>query len=82
MYRLLPIIFISFLVSCSAYVPSNTEDACQIFEGNIDWYRDVKISEKRWGMPAHVIMAFVYQESSYRATVSYTHLTLPTMLWV
>ena len=67
MYRLLPIIFISFLASCSAYVPSNTEDACQIFEGNIDWYRDVKISEKRWGMPAHVILAFVYQESSYRA---------------
>ena len=67
MFRLFPIICMSFLASCSAYVPSNTEDACQIFEGNIDWYRDVKISEKRWGMPAHVIMAFVYQESSYRA---------------
>ena len=59
MFRLLPMMCISFLASCSAYVPSNTEDACQIFEGNIDWYRDVKISEKRWGMPAHIIMAFV-----------------------
>jgi len=67
MRRCLTIVFVLFLVNCSTYIPSNTEDVCQIFEGNVDWYKDVKISQKRWGMPANVIMAIVYQESSYRA---------------
>ena len=67
MRRLLTPICALLLVSCNAYIPSNTENICQIFEGNLGWYKDVKIARKRWGIPAHITMAIVYQESSYRA---------------
>lgn len=47
-------------------MPSNTEDICTVFEDRRDWYQAAKNSEERWGTPAHIQMAIVQQESSFR----------------
>jgi len=47
-------------------MPSNTEDICTVFEDRRDWYQAARDSEERWGTPAHIQMAIVQQESSFR----------------
>ena len=47
-------------------MPQSLEDICTIFEDRHDWYNAVKKSEDRWGTPAHIQMAIVRQESSFR----------------
>ena len=47
-------------------VPQNLDDICTIFEDRRDWYSAAKKSEQRWGTPAHIQMAIIRQESSFR----------------
>ncbi len=67
-----PIIRSSFLLlsclllsSCASYKPSNTTNLCSIFKGHIDWYKDAKDSNSRWGTPIPVMMAIMQQESNF-----------------
>jgi hypothetical protein len=62
------IVFIA-LVSCVGTV-KNSADTCQIFEDNYFWYKAVKSSEKKWGAPVELQMAFIQRESDFdfRAT--------------
>ncbi|HAJ76629.1 MAG: transglycosylase SLT domain-containing protein [Gammaproteobacteria bacterium] len=55
------------LTACVASQPRNIADVCAIFEDRRGWYRAAKRSEQRWGVPISVNMAFIYQESSFRA---------------
>ena len=55
------------LTACVATQPRNIADVCAIFEDRLGWYRAAKRSEQRWGIPISVNMAFIYQESSFRA---------------
>ncbi len=55
------------LAGCSASVPTNPEDACAIFREKRGWFDDCRDSYKRWGVPISVQLAFVYQESRFRA---------------
>lgn len=57
------------LASCAAAPPSSASDVCAIFEERRGWWRAAKASERRWGIPASVNMAFIYQESSFRSRV-------------
>ncbi len=57
----------SLLSACVSTPPRNTADVCAIFEDRRAWYRTAKDSEQRWGIPIAVNMAFIYQESSFRA---------------
>jgi len=41
-------------------------NACDIYKKNPSWKRHVKNSEKRWGVPEHVILAIIKQESGFR----------------
>jgi len=52
---------------CIATRPENLADVCSIFEERRDWYRAAKRTEDRWGVPVPVSMAFIYQESGFRA---------------
>ena len=61
------IIVLSACVSTST--PSNTENICQIFDEKRSWYRSATRSERRWGIPISIMMAVIYKESSFRATV-------------
>ena len=55
------------LASCVSTPPRNAANVCSIFEERRAWYRAARDAEQRWGVPIAVNMAFIYQESSFRA---------------
>ncbi|RUO27107.1 hypothetical protein CWE09_05175 [Aliidiomarina minuta] len=56
-----------FLSACSTSPPKNPENICNIFEERRDWWRSAKAMNDEWGVPIHVPMAMMYQESSFRS---------------
>lgn len=46
--------------------PRNAENACAIFAQRPDYARAMRAAERKWGVPVHVQMATIYQESSFR----------------
>ena len=63
------IIFIAtltFVSGCSTSPPDNINSSCDIFEDKDDWYDDAKDSFERWGVPIHVQLAIVHQESRFK----------------
>lgn len=61
---LLPLIF---LAGCASKPPSNADNICKIFSEKRGWYKDSKKASRRWGADISVMMAFMHQESSFRA---------------
>ncbi|MEZ5557218.1 MAG: hypothetical protein R3E86_01540 [Pseudomonadales bacterium] len=55
------------LLGCTHTPPRAPDDLCAIFHERPGWYRAALKTEKRWGVPAPVAMAFVHKESSYVA---------------
>lgn len=55
------------LMSCATAPPKNPENLCKIFEENRDWYHAAKDAREKWGVPIHVPMSMMYQESSFRS---------------
>lgn len=47
-----------------------TENLCEIFRDNPQWFADAHHSYRRWGTPIAVQLAFVYQESRFVANAS------------
>ena len=47
--------------------PRNLNDACSILNQRPKFARAFKATERRWGVPAHVQMAIIYQESKFIA---------------
>lgn len=45
--------------------PRNLNDACSILNQRPKFVRAFKATERRWGVPTHVIMAMLYQESKF-----------------
>lgn len=64
--------------ACSASVPSNIESSCAIFDHNRSWYRVAVKSYERWGIPVHVQLAIIHQESRFKARAKPPRKTL---LW-
>jgi len=54
-------------MACSARPPRNIEDICDMFEERAGWYRAAKEAFARWGVPIHVQLAIIRQESGFRA---------------
>ena len=57
-----------FLAACGASTgtaPRNLDNACSIVAQNPNWLRDMKRTERKWGVPVHVQMATIYQESKF-----------------
>ena len=61
---LLPLIFVA---GCASKPPSNADNICKIFSEKRGWYKDSKKASRRWGADISVMMAFMHQESSFRA---------------
>jgi len=64
------LILISLLGSlgaCTSSPPTRQDDVCEIFYEKSGWYKDAKASERKWGTPIPVMMAFIHQESSFKA---------------
>ncbi|MFA3789742.1 hypothetical protein AB6T38_01340 [Aliiglaciecola sp. SL4] len=55
-----------FFVGCSTTPPKNISNLCNIFEEKSHWYDAAKEMNEKWGVPIHVPMAMMYQESSFR----------------
>lgn len=53
------------LSSCASTPPQNPDNICLIFEEKRSWYKAAIQTQKRWKLPPHVLMAVVYQESSF-----------------
>lgn len=55
------------LSSCISSQPRNITNVCDIFDDRRDWFHAAYAAEESWGIPIAVNMAFIYQESSFRA---------------
>lgn len=52
-------------LACSTRPPNDVEDGCEIFSDRSSWYRVANDSYRRWGVPVHVQLAIVHQESRF-----------------
>lgn len=68
MYRriIFAIAFLPLFVGCATTPPSRPENLCDIFDEKPDWHNSALKAKERWGIPVHVPMAMMYQESSFR----------------
>ena len=60
------LIYAFMLAACSSSPPKNINNICDIFREKGDWYDDAKASYERWGVPIHVQLAIIYQESRFK----------------
>jgi hypothetical protein len=65
--KLLYLVILLLLCSCTASPPKKTNNICEIFKEKDDWYDDAKESFEKWGVPIHVTMAIMHQESRFVA---------------
>ncbi len=70
MKRLIQIGCLLILAACgggggSGRAPSNLDDACAILAQRPGYLRAFKAAERKWGVPVHVQMATIYQESKF-----------------
>ena len=58
-------IFLFFSISACSSIPKNTADGCSIFSERYFWFKHVKKTEKKWGTPVHLQLAFIKMESDF-----------------
>ncbi|WP_425044409.1 lytic transglycosylase [Primorskyibacter sp. S87] len=77
MSRSLCAIFLALvLASCGGghkAPPRNLDNACSIAKQRPDYIKAFRKTERKWGVPVHVQMATIYQESRYRADARTPH---------
>lgn len=76
MSRFLRLGVLLLLVSCGGghnTAPRNLEDACSILEQRPTYLRAMQRAERKWGVPVHVQMATIYQESKFVANARTPH---------
>ncbi|MBF7072464.1 hypothetical protein ISG33_03490 [Glaciecola sp. MH2013] len=52
--------------ACVTQPPQEKENICDIFYEKRDWFDAAVDMREKWGVPIHVPMAMMYQESSFR----------------
>jgi len=55
------------LSACATTPPHNLNNSCSIFREKSGWYDDAKDSFDKWGVPVHVQLAIIWQESRFRS---------------
>ncbi len=65
------LVIVLLVASCGGGSPSSSprllNDACAILRENPSFARAFRATERRWGVPVHVQMATIYQESKFKA---------------
>ncbi len=56
---------LALMTGCSTDPPKNITNGCDIFEDKSGWYRDASRAFEKWGVPIHVQLAIIYQESRF-----------------
>lgn len=62
------LILLGFVTACGSSnnsAPRNLDNACSILDQRPTFERAMKRTERRWGVPAHVQMATIFQESKF-----------------
>jgi hypothetical protein len=54
------------LSACATAPPEHPNNLCKIFDEKPDWYDAALDARERWGVPVHIPMAIMYQESSFK----------------
>lgn len=68
MKKLVALILLPLLLSGCFSTPAVTvNNICHLMDEEVSWYRAVKASEKKYGSPAHVQLAIMYQESHFQS---------------
>ncbi|MTE00612.1 lytic transglycosylase [Paracoccus sp. YIM 132242] len=68
MSRLLKLAIVGLVASCGGgnySAPRQLDNACAIVAERPAYYRAMKATERRWGIPIHVQMAAIHQESKF-----------------
>ncbi len=61
-----PVLLILIILSgCSKSPPKRINNACDIFDEKSGWYKASYKSYKKWGVPVHVQLAIMHQESRF-----------------
>ena len=55
------------LSACASAPPKNISNSCDIFDDKTYWYGYTNDSYERWGVPIHVQLAIIHQESSFKS---------------
>ena len=71
MSKILPALFLLLVVAAcgsgSDRAPRNLDNACSILKQRPEFVRAFKQTERSWGVPTHVQMAIIHQESKFIA---------------
>lgn len=62
-----PLVTVVCLTACTAKQPSDIDNVCAIFGEHRKWYKESQRAADRWGTSVPIIMAFIHQESSFKA---------------
>lgn len=54
------------ITGCATPPPKNPDNICEIFKEHRHWYQAAKDARDKWGVPVHVPIAMMYQESSFK----------------
>ncbi len=65
--KIVSVILILSMTGCVTVQPQCIDDVCSIFNEYPEWYWAAQDTEKKWGVPIHVQMAIMRQESSFIA---------------
>ncbi len=66
LYLLLPAAAL-LATGCASPPPPDVSNACAILEDRGAWYHAAIKAQKRWNMPVALTLAFIHQESSFKA---------------
>ncbi|WP_372871724.1 hypothetical protein [Shewanella sp.] len=54
------------LGGCATSPPKDPDNICAIFKEHRSWHEAALDTQKKWGVPVHVPLAMMYQESSFK----------------
>lgn len=73
LYAILVVLLVASCGGTDRSAPRNMDDACAILDERPHYERAFKRTERRWGVPVHVQMAVMHQESRFIGNAKTPH---------